>query len=77
MEGGYAPNYTPTVAVEKTTGCILHEDVVPGDAEAGSVVPAVGEVRELVGRNPEAVLSGGNFVSGQNLEGRLTPFASG
>ncbi len=66
-EGGYAPNYTPVAAIDAATGAILHADVLEGSDEAGAVLPAVEAAKELTGQTPSAVLSDGNFATGEVL----------
>jgi len=66
-EGGYAPNYTPVVAVEPQTGAIVHADVVSGSDEAGAVLPALRAAEALTGEKPEAVVADANFASGEAL----------
>jgi transposase len=67
-EGGFAPNYTPTVAVDAHSGAIVHADVVAGADEASAVAPAVEAARALTGRPPEAVVADGNFAAGEVLQ---------
>ncbi len=67
-EGGFAPNYTPIVAVESQSGAIVSGDVVEGNDEAGAVKQAVQECREVLGETPARVLADQNFASGENLD---------
>ena len=67
-EGGFAPNYTPVVAVESQSGAIVSDDVVEGNDEAGAVKKAVRECREVLGEAPARVLADQNFASGENLD---------
>jgi len=67
-EGGYAPNYTPVVAVESQYGLIVSAVVAEGHSEAATVPALVEGVCELKGENPKRLLFDGNFVSGPNLE---------
>lgn len=67
-DGGYAPNYTATAAVDTGSGLILHADVPPGSDEASAVQPAVEATGETFGHKPEQVLCDSHFVSGENLE---------
>lgn len=66
-EGGYAPNYTPVVTVEASTGAIVHADVVEGSHEASAVLPAVEAAESLLGRPVQAVLADGGFATGPVL----------
>lgn len=66
-EGGYAPNYTPTVAVDQETGAILAAEVVEGSDEAAAVAPAVEAHQEALGQKPARVLADQTFATGDNL----------
>lgn len=68
-EGGYAPNYTPTAAVDAETGAIVHGDVLEGAQEASAVLPAVAAAEALTGEKVAAVLADSNFAAGPVLEG--------
>jgi len=65
-EGGHAPNYTPTAAVDKTSGCIIHADIVEGNAESDAVMPAVREATEGFGCKPEKVCTDSGLACGQD-----------
>ncbi len=65
-EGGYAPNYTPILAVDAATGAIVQGEVPEGSSEAGAVLPAVKAAREL-GGTPERVLADSGFASNDNF----------
>ena len=67
-EGGYAPNYTPTAAVDTHTGAILVADVPEGSDEAGVVGEAVAGTEELTGQLPERILFDSTFATGPNLD---------
>lgn len=67
-DGGYAPNYTPTVGVESESGAIVSADVVEGGDEASSVVDAAEDCQEVLGQLPEQILADGNFATGASLE---------
>jgi len=67
-EGGFAPNYTPVVAVESQSGAIISEDVVEGGDEASAVTKAVEDCREILGETPARLLGDHGFASGENLE---------
>lgn len=66
-EGGFAPNYTPTVAVDAASRAIVYDDVQPGSDEAGAVLPAVAEARSLGAHTPQSVLADTSFASDKNL----------
>ena len=67
-DGGFAPNYTATGAVDIDSGLIVHADVPLGGDEASVVQSAVDEAEETFGEKPEHVLFDSNFPSGENLE---------
>ena len=67
-EGGYAPNYTPVVAVDSKSGMIVASEVASGGAEAASVEPLISEAREVVEGELERTLFDSAFASGRNLE---------
>jgi transposase len=66
-EGGYAPNFTPTVAVDPASRMIVHADVLEGSEENTAVLPAV-EAAKALGGELERVLADSGFASGENLE---------
>jgi len=68
-EGGFGPNWTATVAVDIASGALLDARVVEGSEEASALVPAVEAVRQIHGRDPEALLADGNFSTGPALQG--------
>ncbi len=67
-EGGFGPNYTPTVAVESRSGAIVSDDVLTGNDESGVVTQAVEDSREILGQTPERLLADQGFASGENLD---------
>lgn len=67
-EGGYAPNYTPVVAVESESGLIVSAVLAEGHSEAATVPALLADVCELRGEKPERMLFDSNFASGPNLE---------
>jgi hypothetical protein len=66
-DGGYAPNHTPTIAVDRESGLIVDTDVMEGHSEADCVVPAKEEIKEAYGVCPERISFDGNLASGHNL----------
>jgi hypothetical protein len=66
-DGGYAPNYTPTAAVDTRTGVIVVADVPEGSDEAGVVDGAVAGTQEITGQLPERILFDSTFATGPNL----------
>jgi transposase len=67
-DGGYAPNYTPTVAVDVEDGVIVSASVPEGEQEASVVDSVVEETQELTGEKPSRVLFDGGFATGPNLK---------
>lgn len=66
-EGGYAPNYTPTVAVDQESGAILAAEVVDGSDEAAALAGAVEACQETLGQKPARLLADQTFATGDNL----------
>lgn len=67
-EGGYAPNYTPVVAVDAKSGAIVVADIAEGGDEAGMVETIVAGCEQVVGKKPDRLLADGGFASGENLQ---------
>jgi transposase len=67
-EGGFAPNYTPTVAVDLATGTIVCAEVLAGSDENTAVLSAVAEAECVTGVKPGQVLADSGFASGENLQ---------
>lgn len=65
-DGGFAPNYTPTVAVDPVTRAIVAADVLAGSDEHTAVLPAV-EAAQALGGRPQSVLADGGFAAGETL----------
>lgn len=68
-DGGFAPNYTPTVAVEGGSGAIVWADVVSGGGEESAMEMLLESREEEAVLEPERILADGNFGSGQTLQG--------
>ena len=67
-EGGFAPNYTPVLAVDSQSGAIVYGEIVEGSDESPSVAAAVQEVQENLGQKPQRLLADTGFASGPALE---------
>lgn len=67
-DGGYAPNYTATAAVDVDSGLVVDADVAIGGDEASAIQPAVEAAEETFGDKPGQVLCDSGFVTGGNLE---------
>ena len=68
-EGGYAPNYTPTAAVDAHGDFIVDAEVLPNANENTEVVPMVDRVEENLGQRPAAVLADTLNATGPNMVG--------
>jgi ABC-2 type transport system ATP-binding protein/transposase len=67
-EGGYAPNYTPTIAVDVASGAIVDAQVPDGAEEAGTLDEVLEASERRLGRKPETLLCDGNFATGAALK---------
>lgn len=68
-EGGYAANFTPTAAVDVSSGMIVDCEVIADPNEHAQTLPAVDRIEENLGRKPEAVLADTAHGTGENLTG--------
>jgi len=66
-EGGYAPNYTPTAAVDTHRDFIVDPEVLANANENAELVPMVDRVEEAFGQRPGAVLADGLNATGPNI----------
>jgi hypothetical protein len=67
-EGGYAPNYTPVIAVEGEHGFIVAEQITEQNSESDCLVPLVEQAEEDCGHAPNRVLADEGFGAGHELE---------
>ena len=67
-EGGFAPNFTPVVAVESQGGLILAAHINETNTETDTTVGLVEEVEQSLGTRPRRVLADEGFGSGEELE---------
>lgn len=67
-EGGYAPNYTPVLAVDAEAGIIVDAVVLVGKNEDASLIPSLERVQETLGELPKQALADSAFHTGSNLE---------
>jgi transposase len=56
-EGGYAPNYTPTVTTDGRCGMIIDCEVIGEVNEACQALPSVERIKETFGQQPERFLT--------------------
>lgn len=68
-EGGYAPGYTGVLATDAKHGFILDTQVLAGNDEASTVLPAVENIERNFGRKPGEVIADSGFNTGPNLAG--------
>jgi transposase len=66
-EGGYAPNFTPTTAVDTHRDYIVDAEVIADANENTEVVPMTERVEAMFGQPPEAVLADGLNATGPNI----------
>ena len=67
--GGCAPNYTVVLATDSHSGIILDSQVLGGNDEASTVMPAIANIRESFGAKPRQLLADSGFNTGENLSG--------
>ena len=63
-EGGYAPNYTPTVTTDGHCGFIVDCEVLSEVNETSQAVPSVDRIKELFGEKPAQFLTDSGNTSG-------------
>ena len=68
-EGGYAPNYTPTAAVDGTSGFIVDCNVIDTPKENQELLDSVDRITGDFKRQPGKVLADGAFGTIVNLKG--------
>jgi transposase len=76
-EGGYAPNYTPTVTTDGHRGFIVDCEVLGEVNEASQAVPSVERIKETLGEQPERFLTdsgNNNGIVQQAMEARGIEF---
>ena len=71
--GGFAPNYTPTAAVDAESGLILNEQVVAHTEEERTLVPSLDQIEDRLAEQGQAthieeVTTDGKFPTGPVLE---------
>jgi len=68
-QGGYAPGYTTVLATDSEHGFIVDTQVLAGNDEASTVLPAVKNIEENFGRKPGEITADTGFNTGPNLAG--------
>jgi transposase len=63
-EGGYAPNYTPTLTTDAECGIIVDCEVIGEVNEACQALPSVDRIEETFGQRPERFLTDGGNNNG-------------
>jgi len=66
-QGGYAPGYTVVAATDAEHGLIVDVDVIAGNDEAGTVLPAVERIENFFDRKPSEMVADSGFNTGANL----------
>jgi transposase len=66
-EGGYAPNYTPTITADGHSGFILDCDVLAQVNESDALPESVDRIQETFGQKPKTVLTDAGNSTGQNM----------
>lgn len=66
-EGGYAPNYTPTITTDGHRGFIVDCDVLDQVNESDALPDSVDRVKDTFGEKPETLLTDGGNSTGQNM----------
>ena len=67
-EGGYAPNYTPVLAVDSEAGIVVDAVVVVGRNEDATIAPSLERIEQNLGELPKQALADSAFHTGSNLE---------
>lgn len=67
-EGGYAPNYISTVAVDSHRGFLVDADVTGDGHESHMTVPTVNRIEETFDERPKKLLADTSHGTGQNLQ---------
>jgi transposase len=67
-EGGYAPNYTPVLAVDAESGIVVDAVVLGGKNEDVALVPSLERIEQTFGERPKQALADSGFNTGSNLE---------
>ena len=65
----YAPGYTTVLATDAQSGFVLDAQVIAGNDEPSTVLPAVANLEENFGRKPDELIADSGFNSGPNLRG--------
>ena len=68
-EGGYAPNFTPTAAVDVSSDFIVDCEVIADPNEHTQTLPTVDRIEENFGGKPKAFLADTAHGTGENLAG--------
>ena len=71
-EGGYAPNYTPTVATDGAADFIVDCDVIPGPNEQNELLSTADRIEDNFDKKIENLSADKAFGTGANLEGMET-----
>lgn len=67
-DGGFAPNYTPVVAVDGKCGYIADTTVIAGNDEAAMASVLIDQIENDFGKKPQDVLADALFSKGSTLQ---------
>ena len=67
-QGGHAPNYTSTVAVDSHRGFLVDADVTGDGHESHMTVPTVDRIEETFDERPDKLLADTSHGTGQNFQ---------
>lgn len=76
-DGGLAPSYNVQLSTDAAHKVIVGVELTQCSSDSGSLAPAMDEVREVMGRYPEAVVADGGFTNRESItemEARTVPF---
>jgi len=67
--GGHAPGYTTVLAIDSDSGMIVDDQVMGGNDEASTVLPAMANIEREFGAKPAQLAADSGFNTGRNLAG--------
>ena len=76
-DGSIAPSYNVQLSTDAAHKVIVGVELTQSSSDAGSLAPAMEEVREVMGRYPDAAVADGGFTNQKSIaemEARAVPF---
>jgi len=76
-DGGIAPSYNVQLSTDAAHKVIVGVELTQSSSDSGSLAPAMDEVRNVMGRYPEAAVADGGFTNRESIEAmqtRAVPF---